>query len=247
MLHTGIDKTEVQYLRLYPDTIRHSLLYRPHTQSPTLTLKTHALMHIHSSSHSYLLTLSFVYTILLREEERRGVGRVRVCVRGWKRWKLNSAVYRVQVTFNAGILVIDLNHWRRNNTSDILEYMLHLNCPPAFDFLCRMWMQTHKDRQLWKNGSQPPLLLTFYKRFKHLDPTWNCDRLGYPFSFVCVCVCLPVLGVCVYSCSWSLCVFLFSESVCTSVKLIGLSYFPPPSISISMSPLLKCHFSACNI
>eukprot|EP01104_Vermistella_antarctica_P011835 TRINITY_DN3345_c0_g1_i1.p1 TRINITY_DN3345_c0_g1~~TRINITY_DN3345_c0_g1_i1.p1 ORF type:complete len:352 (+),score=69.61 TRINITY_DN3345_c0_g1_i1:221-1276(+) len=68
-----------------------------------------------------------------------------------------------EITFNAGVLMVDIELWRKLDVSRTLE----------------RWLATHQQTQLWKHGSQPPLLLTFYKKFAPLDPRWNTDRLGY--------------------------------------------------------------------
>eukprot|EP01104_Vermistella_antarctica_P005992 TRINITY_DN16726_c0_g1_i1.p1 TRINITY_DN16726_c0_g1~~TRINITY_DN16726_c0_g1_i1.p1 ORF type:complete len:367 (+),score=62.72 TRINITY_DN16726_c0_g1_i1:110-1210(+) len=65
--------------------------------------------------------------------------------------------------FNAGFLVIDLDRWRATGVTQKILY----------------WMDRHKRECLWFFGSQPPLLLVFYRDYEHLDPKWNVEFLGY--------------------------------------------------------------------
>lgn len=67
-------------------------------------------------------------------------------------------------TFNAGVLLIDLQRWRRQN----------LTADSAW------WMAQHAAAAdgLWALGSQPPLHLALHKRWAALPASWNLDGLG---------------------------------------------------------------------
>ena len=62
-----------------------------------------------------------------------------------------------------GMNVIDLGEWRRKNVTGIYHY----------------WQERNVDRTLWKLGSLPPGLLTFYGLVERLDPKWHVLGLGY--------------------------------------------------------------------
>ncbi|KAI3780759.1 hypothetical protein L2E82_10749 [Cichorium intybus] len=62
-----------------------------------------------------------------------------------------------------GMNVFDLVEWRRRNVTGIYHY----------------WQEKNVDRMLWKLGTLPPGLLTFYGLTQPLDPTWHVLGLGY--------------------------------------------------------------------
>ncbi|XP_030462395.1 probable galacturonosyltransferase 10 [Syzygium oleosum] len=62
-----------------------------------------------------------------------------------------------------GMNVFDLVEWRRRNVTGIYHY----------------WQENNIDRTLWKLGTLPPGLLTFYGLTEPLDPSWHVLGLGY--------------------------------------------------------------------
>ncbi|KAG8635540.1 probable galacturonosyltransferase 10 isoform X1 [Manihot esculenta] len=62
-----------------------------------------------------------------------------------------------------GMNVFDLVEWRRRNVTKIYHY----------------WQEKNVDRTLWKLGTLPPGLLTFYGLTQPLDPSWHVLGLGY--------------------------------------------------------------------
>lgn len=62
-----------------------------------------------------------------------------------------------------GMNVFDLVEWRRRNVTGIYHY----------------WQEKNVDRTLWKLGTLPPGLLTFYGLTEPLDPSWHVLGLGY--------------------------------------------------------------------
>ncbi|KAF8043253.1 hypothetical protein BT93_A1561 [Corymbia citriodora subsp. variegata] len=62
-----------------------------------------------------------------------------------------------------GMNVFDLVEWRRRNVTGIYHY----------------WQENNEDRTLWKLGTLPPGLLTFYGLTEPLDPSWHVLGLGY--------------------------------------------------------------------
>ncbi|KAI3736197.1 hypothetical protein L6452_15735 [Arctium lappa] len=62
-----------------------------------------------------------------------------------------------------GMNVFDLVEWRRRNVTGIYHY----------------WQEKNVDRTLWKLGTLPPGLLTFYGLTEPLDPNWHVLGLGY--------------------------------------------------------------------
>eukprot|EP00913_Durusdinium_trenchii_P021812 g20494.t1 len=63
-------------------------------------------------------------------------------------------------SFNAGVMVIDMKLWASGR--------------PLFK-----WARQNKDRDLWRHGSQPPLLLLLYDRTEWIPDVWNVDGLGH--------------------------------------------------------------------
>ncbi|KVH95876.1 probable galacturonosyltransferase 10 [Cynara cardunculus var. scolymus] len=62
-----------------------------------------------------------------------------------------------------GMNVFDLVEWRKRNVTGIYHY----------------WQEKNVDRTLWKLGTLPPGLLTFYGLTEPLDPHWHVLGLGY--------------------------------------------------------------------
>ncbi|KAA8526428.1 hypothetical protein F0562_008369 [Nyssa sinensis] len=62
-----------------------------------------------------------------------------------------------------GMNVFDLVEWRKRNVTGIYHY----------------WQENNVDRTLWKLGTLPPGLLTFYGLTEPLNPTWHVLGLGY--------------------------------------------------------------------
>lgn len=62
-----------------------------------------------------------------------------------------------------GMNVFDLVEWRKRNVTGIYHY----------------WQEKNIDRTLWKLGTLPPGLLTFYGLTEPLDPMWHVLGLGY--------------------------------------------------------------------
>ncbi|RWR93599.1 putative galacturonosyltransferase 10 [Cinnamomum micranthum f. kanehirae] len=62
-----------------------------------------------------------------------------------------------------GMNVFDLVMWRKRNVTGIYHY----------------WQEQNVDRTLWKLGTLPPGLLTFYGLTEALDPRWHVLGLGY--------------------------------------------------------------------
>ncbi|KAF7139831.1 hypothetical protein RHSIM_Rhsim06G0192800 [Rhododendron simsii] len=62
-----------------------------------------------------------------------------------------------------GMNIFDLVEWRKRNVTGIYQY----------------WQEKNIDRTLWKLGTLPPGLLTFYGLTEPLDPNWHILGLGY--------------------------------------------------------------------
>ena len=62
-----------------------------------------------------------------------------------------------------GIYVFDLVEWRKKNVTNIYHY----------------WQAKNADRTLWKLGTLPPGLLTFYGLTEALDRSWHVLGFGY--------------------------------------------------------------------
>lgn len=62
-----------------------------------------------------------------------------------------------------GMNIFDLDEWRRQNITDVYH----------------TWQKMNHDRQLWKLGTLPPGLITFWKRTYPLDHFWHVLGLGY--------------------------------------------------------------------
>ncbi|XP_021774331.1 probable galacturonosyltransferase 3 [Chenopodium quinoa] len=62
-----------------------------------------------------------------------------------------------------GMNMFDLKEWRKRNITGIYHY----------------WQELNEDRTLWKLGSLPPGLITFYNLTYPLDRSWHVLGLGY--------------------------------------------------------------------
>ncbi|CAN4106649.1 unnamed protein product [Withania somnifera] len=62
-----------------------------------------------------------------------------------------------------GMNIFDLNEWRRQNITEVYH----------------SWQNLNHERQLWKLGTLPPGLITFWKRTYALDRSWHVLGLGY--------------------------------------------------------------------
>lgn len=63
--------------------------------------------------------------------------------------------------FNAGIMVIHLRRWRALRLTEHVQF----------------WMNWNSNLQLYRLGSNPPLVLAVRNNFQHLDSRWNCQRM----------------------------------------------------------------------
>lgn len=62
-----------------------------------------------------------------------------------------------------GMNIFDLNQWRRQNITEVYH----------------TWQNLNHDRQLWKLGTLPPGLITFWNYTYALDRSWHVLGLGY--------------------------------------------------------------------
>ncbi|XWS19256.1 hypothetical protein CRYUN_Cryun31cG0000300 [Craigia yunnanensis] len=62
-----------------------------------------------------------------------------------------------------GMNIFDLEEWRRQNITEVYH----------------RWQKLNHDRQLWKLGTLPPGLITFWKHTYPLDRSWHVLGLGY--------------------------------------------------------------------
>ncbi|KAK6917905.1 Glycosyl transferase, family 8 [Dillenia turbinata] len=62
-----------------------------------------------------------------------------------------------------GMNIFDLEEWRRQNITEVYH----------------SWQRLNHDRLLWKLGTLPPGLITFWNRTYPLDRTWHALGLGY--------------------------------------------------------------------
>jgi hypothetical protein len=65
--------------------------------------------------------------------------------------------------FNAGVMLLDLQRWRRLRINDE----------------CAFWVRQNREARLWSLGTQPVLLVALLGEWKELDWRWNVDRLGW--------------------------------------------------------------------
>ncbi|KAL5987754.1 putative galacturonosyltransferase 10 [Asimina triloba] len=99
-------------------------------------------------------------------------GAVETCMETFHRFHkyLNYSHPLIQAHFDPdacgwafGMNVFDLVAWRKRNVTGIYHY----------------WQEHNIDRMLWKLGTLPPGLLTFYGLTEPLDPKWHVLGLGY--------------------------------------------------------------------
>lgn len=64
--------------------------------------------------------------------------------------------------FNSGVMVIDLDKWRRQNCTEKIEH----------------WMQVQKEHRIYELGSLPPFLLVFAGSVEPVEHRWNQHGLG---------------------------------------------------------------------
>ncbi|XP_059638165.1 probable galacturonosyltransferase 4 [Cornus florida] len=62
-----------------------------------------------------------------------------------------------------GMNIFDLKEWKRQNVTEVYH----------------TWQNLNQDRQLWKLGTLPPGLVTFWNRTYLLDHSWHVLGLGY--------------------------------------------------------------------
>ncbi|XP_057464019.1 probable galacturonosyltransferase 4 [Actinidia eriantha] len=62
-----------------------------------------------------------------------------------------------------GMNIFDLEEWKRQNITEVYH----------------SWRNLNHDRQLWKLGTLPPGLITFWNRMYSLDRSWHILGLGY--------------------------------------------------------------------
>ncbi|CDP04556.1 unnamed protein product [Coffea canephora] len=62
-----------------------------------------------------------------------------------------------------GMNIVDLDEWKRQNITEVYH----------------SWQNLNHDRQLWKLGTLPPGLITFWNRTYALDRYWHVLGLGY--------------------------------------------------------------------
>ncbi|OVA12332.1 Glycosyl transferase [Macleaya cordata] len=62
-----------------------------------------------------------------------------------------------------GMNVFDLEEWKRQNITEVYH----------------MWQKLNRNRQLWKLGTLPPGLITFWNHTFSLNPSWHVLGLGY--------------------------------------------------------------------
>ncbi|KAK9267694.1 hypothetical protein L1049_010126 [Liquidambar formosana] len=59
--------------------------------------------------------------------------------------------------------IFDLDEWKRQNITEVYH----------------TWQKLNHDRQLWKLGTLPPGLITFWNRTYSLHRSWHVLGLGY--------------------------------------------------------------------
>ncbi|XP_050231398.1 probable galacturonosyltransferase 3 isoform X2 [Mercurialis annua] len=99
-------------------------------------------------------------------------GAVETCKESFHRFDkyLNFSNPKIYENFNSdacgwafGMNVFDLKEWKRRNITGIYHH----------------WQDLNEDRTLWKLGTLPPGLITFYKLTFPLDRSWHVLGLGY--------------------------------------------------------------------
>lgn len=71
-------------------------------------------------------------------------------------------------SFNTGLMLTDLDLWRKHNISEQLEYWLDLNTKEEV-----------YGNEKGRGGSQPPMMIVFYKKYTAIDPSWHVRYLGW--------------------------------------------------------------------
>ncbi|XP_015953553.1 probable galacturonosyltransferase 10 [Arachis duranensis] len=113
--------------------------------------------------------LSKLFSIDLNENVN---GAVETCMETFHRYHkyLNYSHPLIRAHFDPdacgwafGMNVFDLVQWRKMNVTGIYHY----------------WQEKNIDRTLWKLGTLPPGLLTFYGLTEPLDPSWHVLGFGY--------------------------------------------------------------------
>ncbi|TYI81988.1 hypothetical protein E1A91_D05G191700v1 [Gossypium mustelinum] len=99
-------------------------------------------------------------------------GAVETCGERFHRfdWYLNFSHPLISKNFDPhacgwayGMNIFDLVEWRRQNITEVYH----------------RWQKLNHDRQLWKLGTLPPGLITFWKRIHPLNRSWHVLGLGY--------------------------------------------------------------------
>ncbi|XP_021895765.1 LOW QUALITY PROTEIN: probable galacturonosyltransferase 9 [Carica papaya] len=99
-------------------------------------------------------------------------GAVETCFGSFHRYSqyLNFSHPLIRERFNPkacawafGMNIFDLDAWRREKCTDQYHY----------------WQNLNEDLTLWKLGTLPPGLITFYSTTKSLDKSWHVLGLGY--------------------------------------------------------------------
>ncbi|KAK4398801.1 putative galacturonosyltransferase 4 [Sesamum angolense] len=72
-----------------------------------------------------------------------------------------------------GMNIFDLDEWRKQNITEVYH----------------KWQNLNHDRLLWKLGTLPPGLITFWNRTYTLDKSWHVLGLGYDPNIMITCIC----------------------------------------------------------
>ncbi|KAL2335347.1 hypothetical protein Fmac_016560 [Flemingia macrophylla] len=99
-------------------------------------------------------------------------GAVEICFGSFHRYAqyLNFSHPLIKERFNPkacawayGMNIFNLDAWRQEKSTDSYHY----------------WQSMNEDQTLWKAGTLPPGLITFYSTTKSLDKSWHVLGLGY--------------------------------------------------------------------
>ncbi|XP_010549958.1 PREDICTED: probable galacturonosyltransferase 9 isoform X2 [Tarenaya hassleriana] len=99
-------------------------------------------------------------------------GAVETCFGSFHRYAqyLNFSHPLIKESFNPnscawafGMNIFDLDAWRREKCTEQYHY----------------WQNLNEDQSLWRVGTLPPGLITFYSKTKSLDKAWHVMGLGY--------------------------------------------------------------------
>ncbi|XP_042029738.1 probable galacturonosyltransferase 4 isoform X2 [Salvia splendens] len=100
------------------------------------------------------------------------IGVVETCGESFHRFDryLNFSNPLISKTFNPracgwafGMNIFDLNEWRKQNITEVYH----------------RWQNLNHDRRLWKLGTLPPGLITFWNRTFAIEKSWHVLGLGY--------------------------------------------------------------------